>query len=214
MLPRFGPCVVIVLILGGLVHGSANAQVRVDVGPFLAYYAPLGTFQPEQVHGGSLPNTPSGLDGIAFGGHVTVWAGRTFGVQVQAASVSSGSFGAGCGGPAPGGCWPARSAEVVTASAEVLFNMLGPGQKDRLWVGLGPGLVEHGGAAYAGVSAPTQLATAAEVGAAISLGRTTELNLGVTTFFYTIEASAFGNTLEQGPQVDPLFRAGLSWVPD
>jgi hypothetical protein len=198
-----------VLILGGLIHGSADAQIRLDVGPLVAYYAPLGTFQPEQVHSTALPGRPSDLSGIALGGHVTVWPAQRFGVQLQAASASSKAFG---GGYTPGGYFPSQSAEVVTASVEVLFNLVSPRQKDRLWVGAGPGLVEHGGAAYAGVSAPTQLATVAEFGSAISVGRNLDLNLGVTTFFYNITVSAFGNTLEHGSQVDPLFRAGFSWV--
>jgi len=206
---RFGPPLVMVLILGGLIHGSADAQIHLDVGPFVAYYAPLGTFQPEQVHSTSLPGSPSDLRGIALGGHLTVWPAERFGVQLQAASASSEPLG---GGFTPGGYFPSQSADVVTASAEVLFNVVSPRQKDRLWVGVGPGLVEHGGAAYAGVSARAQLATVAELGSAISVGRKLDLNLGVTMFFYSIMVSAFGNTLEQGTQVDPLFRVGLSWV--
>jgi hypothetical protein len=205
---RFGPPCVMVLILGGLMHGSADAQIRLDVGPFLAYYAPLGTFQP--VDGGSnLPSHPSDLSAVALGGHVIVWPAQRFGVQLQTASASTEALG---GGITPDGYFPGQSADVVTASAEVLFNLFNPRRKDRLWVGAGPGLVEHGGALYAGVSAPTQLATAAEVGAAISVGRNLDLDLGLTTYFYKMLASAYGNTLEHGPQVDPLFRVGLSWV--
>jgi hypothetical protein len=212
MTTRLAPPLVMVLILGGLIHGSAHAQIRVDVGPLVAIYAPLGSFQSEQVHSSSLPGSPGDLWGLALGGHVTVWPAQRFGVQLQAASAWSKPF---AGGFTPGGYVPSQSAEVVTVSAEVLYNLVSPRQKNRLWLGVGPGLVEHKGAGYTaiGVSAPSQMATVAEVGAAISEGRNLDLNLGVTMFFYNIMVSAFGNTLEQGTQVDPLFHVGLSWAP-
>lgn len=188
---------------------QAPAQIRVDVGPLLALYAPIGEFQPAPYYTTSLPNSPGDLTGVAWGGQVRAWFTEKFGIQLQVASASS----AVGGGNTPAGPVPSTPARVLTASAQGLYVVSAPSRRARLWVSAGAGLLRHGGAAYARYGAPVQAATALGLGSAIPMSRHLRANIGVTTFFYYIDVSdSAGTSLEHGFQVDPLIHAGLSWA--
>ncbi len=183
--------------------------MRVDVGPLLALYAPLSSFQPAPYYTTSLPNSPGDLSGVGWGGLGRIWFTRQFGVQVHVAWASS----AVGGGNTPGGPVPTTPARVFTASAQALYNPSRTPHKARLWLSAGTGLVRHGGAAYAPYGAPVQLATALGFGSAIPVGRHLDANLGLTTLLYSIDVSdRSGTSLEHGFQVDPLIHAALSWI--
>jgi hypothetical protein len=187
---------------------AAPAQARFDVGPLLALYAPVSDFQPASYYTTSLPNSPGDLTGVGWGGQGRIWFTRRFGVQVHIAWASS-TVG---GGNTPGGPVPSTPARVFTASAQALYNPSSTPHKVRVWLGVGAGLVRHGGAAYVPYGAPLQVATALGLGSAIPMGEHLNANLGLTTLLYSIDVSdRTGTTLEHGFQVDPLIHAGLSW---
>jgi len=183
------------------------SQTRVEGGPLLGLYSPAGSFQPAPYYTTALPNAPSALAGAAMGGQGRIWFTRRFGLQLQIAWASS-RVG---GGSTPAGTAPSTPARVLTSSVQALFPLSHPSQRIQLWLSAGPGLVRHGGEAYARYGSPVQLATTLGFGSAIPMGSHLSLNLGATTFLYNVDvADSAGTSLEHGFQVDPLFHLGLS----
>ena len=183
------------------------AQSRIEVGPLLALYAPASHFQPAPYYSTALPNSPSDLTGVAWGGQGRIWFTPRFGLQLQAASASS-TVG---GGATPGGFFPGTTARVFTASAQGLWAPFATPRNVQLWLSAGAGLVRHGGRAYERYGSPVQLATALGFGVSLPFGSHLAANLGVSTLLYNIDVSdSTGTSLEHGLQVDPLFHAGIS----
>ena len=183
------------------------SQTRVEGGPLLGLYSPAGSFQPAPYYSTALPNAPSALTGAAMGGQGRIWFSRRLGLQLQIAWASS-RVG---GGNTPAGTAPSTPASVLTSSVQALFALSHPSQRIQLWLSAGPGLVRHGGGAYARYGSPVQLVTTLGFGSAIPIGSHLSVNLGATTFLYNIDvADSAGTSLEQGFQVDPLFHLGLS----
>jgi hypothetical protein len=209
MLTRLASSVLAALALVVMFGTAAPAQIRFDVGPLVAFYAPLSAFQPAPYYSISLPNSPGELGGVAWGGQGRVWFTQRFGVQLQVASARSTV----AGGNTPEHFVASTPASVLTASLQALYNPASTPRKARLWLNAGVGLVRHGGTAYAPYGAPVQFATAFGFGSAIPLSSSgLQANLGVTTLLYSIDVSDnTGTSLEHGFQVDPLIHAGLSW---
>jgi len=196
-----------ILALVVLVPSRVVSQTRVEGGPLLGLYSPAGSFQPAPYYSTALPNAPSELTGAAMGGQGRIWFSRRLGLQLQVAWASS-RVG---GGNTPAGTAPSRPASVLTSSVQVLVALSHPSQRIQLWLSAGPGLVRHGGEAYARYGSPVQLATTLGFGSAIPIGSHLSVNLGATTFLYNIDvADSTGTSLEHGFQVDPLFHLGLS----
>jgi hypothetical protein len=187
---------------------AASAQARVELGPFLAFYTPLSSFELAPYYTTRLPHSPGDLSGAAWGGEARLWLTQRAGLQLQIAAASS-TVG---GGNTPGGPASSTPARVLTASAQALYTVPPCAHTARIWIGGGLGVVRHGGAAYAPYRAPTQLATVLGLGSAIPIGRHLNATVGVTTFLYSIDVSdSAGTALEHGAQVDPLVHAGLAW---
>ena len=183
------------------------AQTRIEVGPLLAVYAPASAFQQAPYYSTALPNSPSDLTGVAWGGQGRIWLRRHFGVELQIAWASS-TVG---GGNTPAGHAPATPARVLTTSAQALFGFSPPSLNAELWFSAGAGLVRHGGKAYDPYGSPVQFATALGFGSSIPLRSHVRVSLGVTALLYNIDVSdSTGTSLEHGFQVDPLIHIGLS----
>ena len=184
-----------------------SAQSQIEVGPLVALYAPLGSFQRAPYYSTALPSSPGDLTGAAWGGQARLWFGPRIGVQLQVASASS-DVG---GGNTPGGSFPPTPARVLTATAQVLWGLPTSHQDFQAWLSGGAGLIRHDGTAYRQYSSPVQLGTAVGFGAAWTLSRHVVANIGVTALLYNIDVSdSTGTSLEHGLQVDPLMHAGLS----
>lgn len=198
----------IVAVLLTVVAAMASAQARIELGPLLAFYTPVGGYRPAPYYTTRLPNSPGDLSGVAWGGEARLWLSHRAAVQLQVASASS-MVG---GGNTPGGTFPSRPARVLTASAQALYSVATTAHGARVWIGGGLGVVRHGGTAYAPYDAPAQLATVLGLGSAIPIGGHLNATVGVTTFLYSIDVSdSAGTALEHGAQVDPLLHAGLAW---
>jgi|SRR5882762_719929 len=196
-----------ILALAICVPSRVVSQTRVEGGLLVGLYSPAGTFQPAPYYSTALPNAPSALTGAAMGGQGRIWFSRRLGLQVQVAWASS-RVG---GGSTPAGTAPSTPASVLTSSVQALFALSHSSQRIQLWLSAGPGLVRHGGEAYARYGSPVQLATTLGFGSAIAMGSHLGVNLGATTFLYNIDvADSAGTSLEHGFQVDPLFHLGLS----
>ena len=184
------------------------AQVRLEFGPLAALYAPQGSFQPASYYTTWLPNSPSDLTGLAWGGEARLWFARRLGVQLQAAEAFS-SVG---GGITPRGPVAAMPARVFTLTTQALYNVYSAPERARVWLSAGAGLVRHGGAAYARYGTPIQVTGVLGLGYATPIRRRLNATLGITTMLYSFDLrDSTGTSLERGFQTDALLHVGLTW---
>ena len=194
-------------LAAAIAPGPATAQVRFELGPVMAYYRPLGSFQPAPAYSVSLPRTPGDMAGPAFGGEARLWLGRHVGFELEA--VQAGSTVPGVVTPASGGGQP-TPVRVQAIGLQVAYTVH-PTPATRVWVGVGPGLVRHAGRAYAAYGSPTQAAGTVTVGTNFPLVGRLGADLGVTTFFYSFDVSGRFSVSQRGFQTDPMLHVGLTW---
>lgn len=189
------------------IRTAAIAQTSVEVGPLVALYAPVGTYNPNAGYSTALPSKPSDLGGVAWGALGRLWLTPKLGVQLRGAATSSRFGGGMC---CPGGIVtsPTR-ATVVTVAAEALHRPAPA--KFPLWFSAGLGIVRHGGPAYAPYGAPSPLAGVLGLGFDVHIGAHLTAALGVTELFYSLNFKGNGSTFEHGPQTDVLAHVALAW---
>jgi hypothetical protein len=204
--------VVIALLL--IPTARAHTQVTGTVTAFAGYYRPFGHFDPASVYTTDLPERPEDLRAVAWGGAGHLAIGNRFGVTAQVAKASS------------------RVPEVITpvgplgpTDASVLLATL-QGQyavsstpRAQLWLNAGPGLVHHGGTAYARHGSPTSVAGAIGTTLVVPVAPHLQFTANATVLLYVIDVPMPPNLrlnpgrLEHGVQRDALLHAGLSWRP-
>lgn len=203
-------------VLGGLLAPpqQIRAQVRVAMAPVFGYYHPLGRFDKASVYSTSLPASPQDLSGFAWGGAVHLWSGGHFGAEIQVVDASSTIA------PVitPGGPTPPTSAHVLVATAQGLYVVSRSPEGPRVWFGAGPGVVHHGGDAYAPYDSPTEVAAAISLGSAVAISSHLRAAVGVDMLFYAFDLplppplEQNPGSLEHGSQADALLHVGLSWT--
>jgi hypothetical protein len=205
--------VLIALALVSAVPAWLSAQSSFDLGPTLGYYLPTGRFEPASVYVTSLPRRPADLRGPAVGGQAHLWLNRRVGIEIRAAVASSTIRGV----ATPGGMSSPTRARVFTAEALGLWNLLPLSERSRFWLSAGPGLVRHGGDAYADFGSPVDAAGVMGVGAAIRLvGRlraTGEASVLLYSFDLAMPPDLRLNpgSLQRGFQRDAQLQIGLGW---
>ncbi len=203
-------------VLGGLLVGPppVGAQVRIDVAPVIGYYHPLGTFDQASVYSTTLPTSPQDLSGFAWGGAVHLWSGGHFGAEIQVVDASSTIASV----ITPGGPSPPTSAHVLMATAQALYVASRTPEGPRVWFGAGPGVVHHGGDAYAPYDSPTEIAATLSLGSAVAIWSHLDATFGVDMLFYAFDLplppplEQNPGSLEHGSQADALLHFGLSWT--
>lgn len=192
----------------------AEGQSSVTLGPMAGYYLPTGGFDPATVYLVGLPDTPGDLKGGAWGGEAGIeWGGR-LGVRVQALTSATrlGRV------YTPGGPVGPTSVRILAGSAQLCYALLVDPRGNRIWVSAGPGVIRHGGDAYAAVGAQTDLAGALGLGGRVPLGGAFALTAGVSALFYAYDVAMpaalrlNGDSLQKGTQRDVLFHVGVDWV--
>lgn len=190
---------------------AAAAQAGVEVGPVVAFYAPVTSFAPVGIYSTKLPVKPSDLSGLAEGAEVRLWFSQRLGIQVQGA-VADSRFGDGTVppfGPGP----TERDAEVVAVSAQVVYRPAPGGFP--LQLSAGAGVVHHTGYAYDGFKGLSPVAGTLGIRYERSIGRWFSAALGVTTFLYSLDVrdtgGDFGQQFERGFQVDLLPYLSVTW---
>lgn len=192
-----------------------GAQVKFSIGPVIGYYRPFGKFDPASVYATNLPGTPQDLRGLTWGGAARVWLGRRFGAELQASFTQSTIPGI----TTPGGPSVPTSAQVDLVVFQGLFTVLGAPSGHQVWLSAGPGLIHHGGTAYAPYALSAQLAAVAGAGARVRISRRLQAAFGLNGFFYTFdlpmppELRHNPGSLQHGRQIDALLHLGLSWTP-
>lgn len=194
--------------------GSAvplHAQVSFDIGPLVAYYRPLGDFDPVSIQSTALPNAPSDLSALAWGGEAHLTFGRRWGAGAQVSFTQSTV-------PqviAPGGPRGPTGAQVIAAAVQAEYDVSPAPEKYRLWFGAGPGLVRHGGDAYERYGSPTDIAGVVGIGLTIPIAAHLRFAVGATTLLYSLDVKEGGAnplSLEHGFQTDALVHVGVRWV--
>jgi hypothetical protein len=186
------------------------AQVRVELGPFVAAYAPLGSFRPGDYGSTSLPVKPSDLSGLAWGAQGRFWLKPRVGIQLQVA-VASSRFGGGVNTPAGFTTTP-KDAQVVTLTAQLAYRPLC--SSSTLVLSAGAGVVRHRGEAYdwPSLRGLNPLALALGVGSDLRIGHWMSATFGVTTLLYYLDVhDDFNQHFERGFQADLLPHVTLAW---
>jgi hypothetical protein len=153
---------------------SLSAQLRLEPGLFLGYYAPRGT-----QHSDDGPNTPANFGGPAVGAECSLWTGNRLGIRASGSLVVINRTRI----INPGGFTPPLSGEVFLSSFLAAVD-LSP-QRDRaVWLGVGPGFVHHGGDAFAPSNSPTETAAVLGLGTQLPLGNVLSLGLSAAAHVY------------------------------
>ena len=200
---------------------SAVAQMRVEVSATLGYYSPMGSFQPAEQSPTFLPSRPGALSGAAFGGELRVWMTSRIGAEVGATTTST-SFryeGPMLDGAPVGGTLPIDESvgpsqvRISSATAQILYQVIGNPATARLWLSAGGAAVRHGGSAYARFGNPVNYGGAAGFGSALHIKGPLSAELGLTTLIYRMNVTDPNEPglNERGTQVDALFHTGVSY---
>ena len=183
------------------------AQDRLEIGPLLGLYAPLGSFQPAPYYSTALPTGPGDMSALAVGAQARFWFRGRLGLQLQAAEASS-NVG---GGNTPGGVSPPSTVHILTGTVQALYN-LHPWGRTRLWISGGAGLIRHGGTAYAPYGSPSRAAGVLGLGTSLPLTKHLRGELGLTTLLYSFDLQdSTATSIEHGFQVDPVASLGFTW---
>lgn len=191
----------------------STAQVSVEIGPVVGYYSPLGGFDDASVYRTSLPRTPQGLRGFAWGGEVRAWFGKRVGAEVDAMIAHSEVpriF-------SPGGPVGPTPANVTTFTAQGLFRFGGDPSSHQLWVSGGIAAVRHGGDAYEPHGTPRDLGPVAGIGAQVGLAHQLRATFGINLVMYTFdvpmpyELRMNPGSLQHAQRVDVWTHLGVTW---
>jgi hypothetical protein len=189
------------------------AQTTIDVGPLLGYYRPLGDFAASSVYSTSLPSVPSDLRAVTRGGAVHISFGRRLAVEGQL-SVANSTV---PGGNTPAGPSGPTEAQELVATLQGQYDVSPAPERLHLWLGVGPGLIRHGGDAYAKYGSPVSMGGALGVGIAVPIRFHLQLAAGATMLRYPFDVKMppelQGNpgSLQHGVQTDALIHLGVRW---
>lgn len=206
-------------VLAASVAAPVHAQTSLEVGPLVGYYQPTGQFQTGSTYFTDLPARPQDLSAVVWGGELRVWLGRRLGVQVQGGVASR---------RVPTTLVPvivglpaqrvsATRARIVLASVLLLYDLSPAPNRYRLWLGAGPGLVQHGGTTYQPFGSPVSSAGVVDVGASVPLFSNVRAAGGLQTTLYDFHMTAppsYGapGMVQSGFQTDVLFHLELTWT--
>jgi hypothetical protein len=193
--------------------GRLGAQVTFDVGPLVGYYRPLGHFDPATVFETDLPDTPSGLSGLAWGGAARLAFAHRLGIEAELSVTNSSVREV----ATPGGPRGPTGAQVVIATALGQLDLSRDPAGYHAWLGVGPAFVRHGGDAYAPHGSPTSVGGALGGGISYPLRGHLRIEANATAVFYSFDVPMPAQilapgSLEHGFQKDALVQLGLRWA--
>lgn len=166
----------LVFLAAVLNPAHSKAQSAFSFGPTVGYYRPLGYFEQTDILSTNLPEQPSQLAGLAWGGSGNWRPWRRFGVEVSAARAESSLpevF-------TPGGPRGPTRNHVDVATVEAQFVALTPRPAYAVTLGVGPAFVRHGGEGYSQIGSPSSWGAAMSVELQRRLSRRVEWVLAAT----------------------------------
>ena len=213
-LPRHGVLLTIIAVVIGMNRATAAAQLSVEAGPLAAYYLALGASKSSDG-----PNEPGSFSTFAFGGELTAWLHRRWGIHAQVATAPK----SGENFVNPGGFEGRSSAQTTLGSLQATYD-IDASDPRQFWVAAGPGFVHHGGAAFQSSGSPTEVAAALGIGSSRRINSSLRWSFGASTlvYRYTGILGVIGGpprpdgTVATGERVhrlrsDLLFHISLTW---
>jgi hypothetical protein len=201
------------LVLTFVIASPLGAQVAFNGGLLAGYYRPFGNFDAASVYSTSLPRVPSELSGFAWGGVAQVAFGGRMGAEAQLSVANSATPGV----ITPAGPRGPTSAQLVVATLQGQYDISPQPESFRLWVSAGPGLIRHGGDAYAPYGSPVSAAGAFGASLRLPIASRLQVTAGTTTLLYLFDLKMppelRGNpgSLQRGRQTDVLWQLGMRW---
>ena len=193
-------------------RSALGAQVAIEAGPSIGYYAPLGSSDGV--------NIPANFPGPALGAELTLWSAHRFGVRGDAtfAAKAADKF------VNPGG-WDNRLAGQITMASVLATYDISPERLHTVWLAAGPGVIHHGGDAFARSGHPTNAAGVLAIGSSLQLAKTVGLTLGASAFLYdysgifgaiggppAVDGSVSNGYLARHSQKDLIVYGAFAWI--
>jgi hypothetical protein len=203
----------VVAIVAILVPVASSAQMSLEVGPMVAAYVPVGSYQHDAPYWRvGTPESPRENRGTAWGVEARLWLTPRYGVELQSAvtAVTHGAF------VVPSGAAPfTTESRVFTVSAQALCNVASASRTTKLWLSAGGGVVHFGGSTYAPYGSSTRPAASLGVGSSLRLFGAARASVGADAALYDFELlDAWGClgavSYLHGLQADLLLHAGVA----
>lgn len=200
-------------LVATLLPTAASAQIRVEVGPMIAAYVPVGSYRHDAPYWRvGTPDSPRENRGTAWGVEGRLWLTPRYGIEVKgvATTATHGAF------LVPSGAPPfTTESRVLAVSAQGLYNLVPTSRTTNLWLSAGGGVVRYSGSAYGPFGSPSRPAAAAGMGTSVRLLGAARASVGVDALLYEFELSRAPGGLDAGRyahglQADLLLHAGVA----
>ncbi len=183
------------------------AQISLDVGPTVGFYASLTTTEGPRAPG--LPAVPGTATwkqdaAVAYGGEATVWLNGRIGIggsylysPSRVSVTGNGAFAS--------NEQQSASVQVATARATFSFDV----GKNPVYLSGGVGRIIRGGPAYEDLDDPANTAAVFGVGTGLKIARQLRVNLGMDVLFYSLQLKTSSASFPSHTQADVVGRVGL-----
>jgi hypothetical protein len=182
------------------------AQISLDVGPTVGFYASLTTTEGPRAPG--LPAVPTATwkqdAAVAYGGEATVWLSGRIGIggsylysPSRVSVTGNGAFAS--------NEQQSASVQIATARATFSFDV----GKNPVYLSGGVGRIMRGGSAYEDLDDPANTAAVFGVGTALKIARQLRVNLGMDVLFYSLQLKTSSASFPSHTQADVVGRVGL-----
>lgn len=211
MIDRVIPSLAAAAALLVCVSSPSAAQIQLEIGATIGYYAPMGSFRADYPASVDLPHSPSSLSGTEFGGALRLWVAPRIGLEVAGSTAASRVGGA----TTPDGIRPSVPARVSLGTAQLLLRVTGAESRAPVWLSAGGGAIKHEGAAYEVFHTPVNYGGVVGLGSGLHLWSGLSLDLELSSMIYNVDFRnqkiILGGLKERGTQWDVMVRTGLSY---
>ena len=184
---------------------AGHAQMALGVQPFVGYYLPLGRFNHADLLSTALPQRPSDLKGVAWGGDLQLRLRRRLAVEGLAETTTHTLPSCLCPGGQPTDPVPVR---VTLAGVLGQYDLSADPSRYHLWAGVGPVAIRHAGRGYERPTSPVSWGGAFGLELALPVASHWELVTKGTGAGYSFNLDF---PPQHGPQLDVTLSIGARW---
>jgi hypothetical protein len=180
------------------------AQVAVGLRPFVGYYRPFGHFFRAPYLSTALPQRPSDLQGVAWGGDVQVTLRKRFAIVARGLTTTTTLPSCTC----PGGPTDPAPVRVSMAIVEGQYDLSPAPARYHLRATGGPALIRNSGPGYEQPDSPVSWGGAFGFELALRLASSWQL---VGTGTGVAYAFVLDSPPQRGPMRDAILSIGVRW---